>query len=167
MTKSLLLTVLLTCFVTPLFGQEKAQDEEKWMDLENCEICKPMAKHPELVTEIPWEVHLTKNGFMSVMVVPEKHKAKLEGAEAEMQKVISRAMSGEEVTMCPHCQGYGEFIMAGVNMEEFQTDNIQISLITSTDGEIIEKLHEHARKTKAAHAEMLKEHRASQGKSGD
>lgn len=157
MFKRFSLFLVLGILSMPAFAQDKHQEKEPWFDMENCEMCKPMAKHADLMLDIKWETYLLNNGFMSVTVVPEKAVEPMNEAKAEMEKVIARAMSGEEVKMCQHCQGYGTFMMKGANMEEHKTVGGDITIVTSTDPEVVEMLHDHATKTQAAHEAMVKE----------
>lgn len=130
--------------------------QDKWIDMENCEICQHMAEHTDLMSQIKWQVYLIDNGFMSVSVVPEELKPTMAAVQTEMKKTIGRLESGEEVKMCPHCTGYGELMAAGATFKEMDTIGGQIGLFTSSDGDVVAKLHAHAKKTQVAHEAMMK-----------
>lgn len=140
-----------------------AQDEKTetaaapWFDMENCEICKPMAKHMDLMQNMKWETHLIDNGFVSIAVIPEKAKATMADAKKDMKKQIARAEAGEDIQCCGYCTGLGELLAAGAKKQELETVGGDLFILTSADPEVVAKIHAHAKKTMAEHAKMMKE----------
>ena len=154
MIRSLCLSLLVLCqFAGMSMAQEK---DEKWMDLENCDFCKQFAAQKELMQHMQWETHIIENGFLSIYVIPDEYKPAMKEMEEGMDKTVMKIQQGEQVTMCPHCQAYGEFMMSGCKMEELDTVGGQISMVTSSDPDMIAKLHAHARKTQEANKAIQK-----------
>lgn len=157
MVRNLIGSVLVLALLTSTTFAQEQQEEKPWFDMENCEICQHMAKHQKMMAKIKWGIYKMDNGFCAVSVIPEDFKSTMEEVKAGMQGTISKAMSGEKVEMCGHCSGYGELIMAGAKMQEFETVGGEVTIFTASDEEVVAKLHEFADKTVAAHKKMMKE----------
>ena len=72
-----------------------AQEETSWFDLDHCAICKNMSDVKDLLPNIKWENHKIPNGMLSISVVPEAYKEKMETAHKGMEATIERLQGGE------------------------------------------------------------------------
>ena len=139
-----------------------ATAEDDWFDMENCAICKHMAEHAHIMPDIKWEMTATEKGMITVAVIPEKHQAIMKDAHKKMKKTIAKLEAGEKMDLCGFCTSYGSLKEAGANIEEFETDGgIMITLVTAERPELIEKIHQHAKKSMEEHKKMM------HGQSGD
>ena len=150
--KSLLLS-LAVLFVVPF----SLSADDDWFDMQNCEICKCMSGHMDMMMEVKWGVHKTENGMMMISVVPEKHQKTMKAAHDEMMQVVARLEKGEKMHCCGFCTSYGKLKQGGAKIEEIETVGGKVTLVTSDNSEMIKMIHEHATKTMAAHEKMMKE----------
>jgi hypothetical protein len=44
-------------------------DGDRWMEMDKCEICRPMAQEPELMENTIWEHHSISNGVVSITTI--------------------------------------------------------------------------------------------------
>lgn len=66
--------------------------------------------------------------------------------------------AGEDLPMCGMCQSFGVLHATGkVKWESWETPAGHITLMTSTDPEVIEMIHEHAQRTIEEYAKMVKQ----------
>ena len=157
--KCLLTITLVALFAVSALAQEPKTETSAapWFDLKTCEICKSMADHDDIMQHMKWETHLIPEGLLSVTVVPEEMKAKMGTAKKEMKATISRLESGEQVKCCGFCQSMGSLLQAGAKQKELSTVAGDITLITSTDARVVERIHAHAKRTIAEHKKMMNE----------
>ena len=150
--KKLLLSVALMMVVPAVVSAD-----DDWFDMQNCDICKCMAKNMDVMMEMKWETHKIADGMMMIAVIPEKHKKTMEKAHEEMMHVIAKMEKGAKTHMCGFCTSYGGLKQAGAKFEELETVGGKVTLVTSNEPELVEKIHTHADKTIAAHKKMMKE----------
>jgi len=129
--------------------------EGAWFDLANCDMCKHMTAEEGLMEHMEWENHLTADGYLSVTVVAPGYEEKFERAMANMQGMGAKMAAGEELYMCGFCQSFGGLYMAGATMENFETVGGHISVVSSRDPAVIEKIHAHAKRTIDEYAKMM------------
>lgn len=176
MKKSLVAAICIALISAAcVYGQEeKTQTSAKWFDMENCAICKNMAKEKGLMEHVKWEAYLLDNGMMSIAVVPENMRESMDRAHVAMKATAKKLESGESMNLCGFCQSYGELVMAGAKKQEMKTIGGDVMFITSDNPEIVKKIHAHTEKTIVAAKDMKKamakkygnDHKR-QGKKGD
>ena len=145
---------------TSVFAQDEKTETKHtvaWFDIDNCEVCKSMSQNNEMMEHVKWEVHLIPNGSLSVMVVPEKVKEPMAEAKKQMKAVIARLEKGEQLQCCGYCQGMGKLIQSGAKLKELSTLAGDITLVTSTNADVVEQIHAHANKT-IAETKKMAEH---------
>lgn len=155
-------TIMMLALAALAFAGEeqdrKSVDEIPWFDLESCSICKHLASEEGLMEHLHWEYFKTSMGMMSVTVVDEGYETKFKNAQANMKKAGERMKSNEEMPLCGMCRSYDQLLRTGkVEWESWETPAGHIMLMTSTDPEVTEMIHEHAQKTIEEYAKMAKQ----------
>jgi hypothetical protein len=145
--------ILLVCLVS--VGLNSLATAGDWFDMEKCEICKPMAEHMHMMGDVKWETHMLPNGFLSISVIPPEHKEMMDKAHDEMEAQIKRAMNGEEMELCGHCQSWGKLMDAGAHREELDTVGGMITIVTADDAEAVKKIQAHAQKSMDEFKKMM------------
>jgi hypothetical protein len=138
-------------------GRAEEGSAEKWLDVENCDICKAMAENPALMKSVAWETHLIDNGALCVVTVPKEMMKDFEACGKKMEAAIEKAKSGEKMEFCGACESMGKLMEAGVKSKEIKIANGMIHLMTSDDPALVKQIHEHAKKTIEVQKEMAKE----------
>ena len=136
-------------------GAVTAEEETAWFDLHNCSMCKHMANEEGLVENTEWETHLIANGALSIITVAESHKAAFERAHKHMEEIGMKLHSGEQMPLCGFCQSYGMLMMSGAKVESVEGKTATVNLMTSTDAEVVKKIHAHAQKTIDEYKKMM------------
>lgn len=148
-------------FSTGLFNEVSAQDEKKqdkeiaWFDLDHCEICQNMASMKDDMHKIKWDVHMLDNGMLMVSVVPRKMKEAMAKADEGVQATVKKLEAGEQLDMCGFCQTYGELMGMGANIKDLKTVGVNITVITSSDPEVVKKIQAFGKQSKVEHKKML------------
>jgi hypothetical protein len=122
-------------------------EDKPFFDMKNCAMCSTLASKPGLLEAMTWEHFPISNGVMQVGHCPDEHKADFGQAMAEMGKVQEKMKAGEAVTLDGYCMTFGELLGAGAKMEHFDAAHSSVTLITSTDPKMVEKIHAFAAKT--------------------
>jgi hypothetical protein len=81
--------------------------------------------------------------------------------------VAAKMQSGEQVPLCGFCTSYGKLMMAGVQMEEIETEFGHISLMTASDPEVVKMIHDHGQHTIDAYDEWQAAEAAGHSGAGD
>ena len=122
-------------------------EDKPWFDMKNCAMCSTLASKPGLLEAMTWEHFPISNGVMQVGHCPDEHKAAFGMAMAEMGKVQEKMKAGEAVNLDGYCMTFGELLGAGAKMENFQAAHSSVTLITSSDPELVKKIHAFTQKT--------------------
>lgn len=154
-SKSAALVVALALLVSALAFAGDA----KWIDMDNCEMCKPMAQQKGLMENMTWEQYDLSNGIVSITTVKPDYMDEYKAAKLEMDKSVARMQQGEQLNLCGSCMSLGMIMMKGVKSEEVPTSNGELWLLTSDDPELVSALQEWAAKNKAE----MKKHKAPKG----
>lgn len=147
-----LLFVVTTCLLP---ASASMAGEDSWFDLENCGFCKNLGAELGLMDNIMWETHIIENGSLTITQVAASHQGAYDRAVEKIEKVAAKMQAGEMVEMCNFCQSYGGLMMMGAKMESVETATGEISLMTSADPKVIEKIHAHAKRTVDEYEKML------------
>jgi hypothetical protein len=126
-----------------------------WLDLENCAMCKNLTDDQELFANMTWDTRLFANGLVEVTTVPAHFEERFEKLTAKMQDTSAKMMGGEQLPMCGMCMSYGNLMMAGVSMDQMTVDDARISVISSRDPEVVEKIRTHGQKTIDEYAKWM------------
>ena len=154
-TRAVLLCALVFGVVAmPAWGGE----EGAWFDLENCSICRNLAAEEGLMENMKWETYVISNGMMTVSVIDEHYEDEMERASKKIEAVVAKLQTGELVPLCGFCTSYGNLMMNGAKMEEFDTAAGQINLMTSDKPEVVEMIHVHAKRTLDDGAKLAEAH---------
>jgi hypothetical protein len=158
--KTFALLIALSLLTLPaLAGDHPMATESGWFDLENCAFCKNLLTDPELLEHMTWETHRIENGMMYITVVDPGYQKSYVAANKAMEKLGNDMMTGAvnpmQVKMCGSCAEFGQLMMAGVEMENIDGDAADIMLITSTDPQMVAKLHAYADRNNKEMAEFM------------
>jgi hypothetical protein len=114
---------------------------ESWFDMENCAICKPLLEQdPHLMHHMTWKHHNISDGLVSVTVIEPEYLPSYEKATRQMNAVIEKMQAGEEIYTCNMCTELGGIFQAGANMESVESDNVRLSIMTSDNPEMVERI---------------------------
>ena len=148
---------------TGLFNNVSAQDQDKqdkeiaWFDMDHCEICKNMASMKNDMHKIKWDVHMLDNGMLMVSVVPKKMKEGMAKAEKGVEATVKELESGKQLDMCGFCQSYGGLMQMGASIKDLKTVGVDITIITSSDPEVVKKIQAFGEQSKVEHKKMLEQ----------
>lgn len=132
-----------------------AAPTELWFDLDNCAMCQKMTAEKGLMENIEWENYLTAEGMMAITVVAPAYEQAFQNSMTNMEAVGAEMMAGQELYLCGFCQSFGALMMAGANVEYFDTAGGHINLISSQDPVVVEMIHAHGQRTIDEFALML------------
>jgi hypothetical protein len=133
---------------------------DDWFDLENCAVCKHLAAEKDLLKNTHWETYKIGNGMLTVMVIQDEYKPKMQNAHRKMEEVIARLQQGVTMPLCGFCNSYGELMRVGAKQEKIETSVGKIGLLTSDDPAVVSKIHQHADRTIQEYKKM----KAAEGK---
>lgn len=139
-------------------AHQHAHPESAWLDVMNCDICKAMSAQAGLMESMKWETHVIPTGMMHFTVVPEEMRPKMNAAEDAMKQTIAEIMQGQQKKCCGYCTGMGQLMAAGAKQTQVRTAGGDVSLVTSEDPAVIERIHAHAKKTKEEFDKMMAGH---------
>ena len=153
-----------------VFAQAVAQDQDKpagkmrWFDMDHCAICANLASQKQEMHRIKWELHQLDNGTLTISVIPEDMKKGMSDVEKGIEKTVGELMSGKALDLCGYCETYGQLMGMGAKFKDLKTVGGKISIITSSDSEIVEQIHAFGERSKVEHAKMLNRIKASAAK---
>lgn len=149
------LIVLSLCLSTALaFAPSRAEEELPWFDMEKCGICSHMLVEEGMLEHMTWNHYPFAAGMFTVTTVAPDYAAAYKTACAKMEEAGEKLAKGDEMYLCGHCSSHGHLMMGGAKAESFQTEAGELTTFSSTDPEVIARIHAHVEKTKAAMAEM-------------
>lgn len=164
LTVALMMVILIS---TGWFNNISAQDgdtqdnEIAWFDFDHCEICKNMASMKTDMHNIKWEMNLLDNGVIMVSVVPKKMKQAMSEAEKGVQATVTELESGKELKLCGFCNTYGDLMAMGAQFKDLKTVGVDISIITSSDPEVVKKIQEFGKRSSVEHDRMVAKYKPS------
>lgn len=144
---------------TPAHGDhhnEGVQRVGAWFDAHECAICKHLGEKPELMQAMRWETHLLKNGMMMVAVAPEELRAEYAACCKSMKNASEEIADGAEAeSICGYCDSFTELVHDGAVLQELVTAVGSVTLVTSDNPSMVEKIHVHAKRTQEEEAKLL------------
>lgn len=153
-----LATVLLIGLAAMVWADDTEKEETPWFDLETCGMCSHLAAEEGLLEHMQWKTYKTATGMMSITTVDEGYEGKFKNAQSQMQESGEKLMQGEKMPLCGMCQSFGALHGTGkVEWESWETPAGYVTMMSATDPEIIEMIHEHAQHTIDAMADMAKQ----------
>lgn len=123
------------------------EGDQAWFDVHGCAMCKNLAAEPGLLEHIEWENHQISAGVMTVSVIDEEYSDAFKRAAQNMSAVGQKMATGEQLPLCGFCMSYGKLMMAGVTVEQFDTKLGSVTLMTSSDPEVVKMIQEHGKRT--------------------
>jgi hypothetical protein len=121
--------------------------DQRWMEMDKCEICRPMAQEPELMENTIWEHHSISNGLVSVTTVKEDVKALYTKTHEKMAAAVSRVLAGEKVEQCVMCSSLSAIVAKGLKMDYINTWQGNIVIMTSDDPEVVAEIQAWGKRT--------------------
>jgi len=125
--------------VPSAYGGEKAP----FVDMLNCPICKNVSNEKGLMENMKWEHHLTATGVMTVSTVKPKYQPQFDRAKAGMKDLVGKVLAGEKMDICSYCTSVTSLLKEGAKSDNFTTHGADVMVISSTDQEMIQKIHAH------------------------
>ena len=145
MKKTLVLMAMVLLAMPALAADHPLKTPSGWFDMSNCVFCKNLIADPELLHHAQWETLPTATGMVMVMAVEPEWAAKMDKANAAMEATGAKLHSGEikmaDAKMCGFCTAYGELMMGGVKFETIKGDVADLTLASSSDAKMVEKMH--------------------------
>lgn len=148
------------------FSALNASEEGAWFDMENCGMCAPMMAEKGLMDNMTWESHSISNGLMSFATATEEYREGFDRACSAMDALGKEMMSGKEMTLCGHCISYGALMGAGATVEKIAMKSGRVTLLTSSDEEVVSKIHAHLERNNAEMAKMMEAKMEAAGQEG-
>lgn len=146
-TRKAMLLVSVVAVLAVVAGFASAEEETPWFDLHNCAMCKSLSSEEGLLESMQWETHMIENGALSITIIPEAKVEAFERAHKKMEETGMKLQSGEKMHLCGFCQSYGTLMMSGAKIENVAGQAARVSLMTSSDPAVVEKIQAHAKKT--------------------
>lgn len=119
-------------------------------EMKKCGVCNAMSQNPELMEHMVWETHKIDNGMLCVASVDKEHVKEFMEVHKHMMKNVEKvkadAKLGKKTELCGFCQGMGELDKAGAKHQVIQTATGVVTLCTSTDPQVVKRIHAHADK---------------------
>jgi hypothetical protein len=144
----------------------EAPDEALLAEMKKCAVCQVMAEKPALMEHMTWETHKIDNGMLCIASVPKEHAKEFASLHAKLMQNVAKVKAdlkqGEAVQLCSFCESMGELEKAGATQQVIDTATGAITLVTSTDPELVEKIHEQADKA-IAEQKKLRQARPTTG----
>ena len=161
-----LLVVGMAAGLNGLVFADTPKDDASFAEqMKKCEVCKVLADKPELMEHMTWETHKIENGMLCVASVPKDQKKDFEAAHKQMMQSIAKVTAdqkaGKKVQLCAMCAGMGDLMKAGAKQQQINTATGAISLVTSSDPAVVEKIHAQADKAIAEHKKMEQHNQVS------
>jgi hypothetical protein len=127
-------------------------------EFKKCAVCKAMVENSKLMTQTNAETHKIDNGMLCVTTVPKELVKDFASVHAKMMENVAKAKSdiaaGKKVEMCSFCEGMGDLEKAGATHQVIPTSTGAVSLMTSTDPDVVKKIHAQADKAIAMQKKM-------------
>lgn len=145
--KTLVATVAIGLLLA--FGTIAIADHHEgkaWFDVEKCALCKHMGDHQKMMSAMKWEVHPTKQGMISIAMVPEEHQAEMKKLHQQIEAEVTKLESGQEMQLCGFCDSYGELMAKGAEEQQIETSFGMVTLVTSDDPETAVAIQKHAKR---------------------
>lgn len=152
----LLLAIILVAAIAVVNAEDAAMPTEAnpWFDMPNCAFCKNLLVD-NLIDHLTWENYVIPTGAMEVTTVEPGWEDKYTACMTAMEDAGKKMMAGEQMHMCGMCQSYGMIFATGkTEFKQFDTKAGHISLMTSTDPEVIAMIQKHAQRTIDEYAKM-------------
>ena len=160
MKRAVLVISCVVALALALTAGLTAGDEEGWLDVENCGMCKHMGAEEGLLQNITWETRIIASGAVTVTTVPGELEEAFKRAENHMKEAAERMQKGEEMHLCGFCQSYGKLVRSGAKIEALKGESARVTLMTSADENVVKMIHEHAQRTIAEYEKWIAEEKA-------
>lgn len=152
--------VLMVALMVAAPASKGVEAVPDWLDMENCEMCKPLTAQPGLLEHLHWDNYPVATGMMVITRCEKEYEDAYKRVGVAMKMVQGRLAKGEQVRLCGSCLSFGDLLMAGAKMESFQTEVGEVMLVTAVEPSLIAKIRAHAERT---NQEMKKQKESQKG----
>jgi hypothetical protein len=152
---AMMFVVAAVAMATDPTASKSAAPASTWFDMKTCAFCAPMMSEKGLMEHMTWDVHPIATGMVGVCTVDPAFEEAYQRAHASMMGLVGKAMAGEKMNMCGHCSSMMAMGAAGAKMENVDSKNVHLMMVTSTDPKIIEMAHAHAARDTEEMAKMM------------
>ncbi len=149
------LTVSLAAALLLVSAAATAAPTGNWFDLEKCSMCLPMSSEEGLMEAMQWENHKISNGTVMVAIIDPAYQEAFARSAEGMKAVEAKLMAGEDLPLCGFCTSFGELMHAGAEVQEIDGKIAKLTLLTSGDEAVVEKIHAHTDRTVEEYAKMV------------
>ncbi|MBU1320606.1 MAG: hypothetical protein KKG33_06615 [candidate division Zixibacteria bacterium] len=145
--KNLHLSALVALGLALLFAAAGVAEDAPWMDMQKCDMCRPLMEQPGLLEHTTWEHHNISNGVISITTVDPAFMPQYEMARAKMGEVGKKFETGEKVELCQMCTAMGTCFAKGLKAEMVQTKHGDVHMMTSDDPAVVAEIQAWAKRT--------------------
>ena len=130
--------------------------ESSWFDGANCDLCKSMVHHEDLMHSMKWETHKIKDGMLMTTSVPERHLKTFRDMCDKREEIENKHIAGAKPQgLCGFCDSMGKLLAKGANLQKIDTQDGRITLVTAKDPATVKMIHQHAERTQDEAKKML------------
>jgi hypothetical protein len=137
-----------------LFSGHLTAADPPWLDMGKCEACAPYMAEPGLMKNADMADYPIATGMVSVTTVSPEFAEALKRAHSKCENVVMRAQNGENVYLCGMCSDLLTLAGEGAKIDQVETKTGSLMAVTSSDPVLIQKIHAHVDRTKAAMKKM-------------
>lgn len=149
-------TLLLTGMALLCLGAFAiAGDDKPWFDMANCEMCSMWSSVPELMQNMEWEQHKISDGMLSISEVEDEYLEAYRNANRKANELGKKLMSGYQAEMCGSCMAMGSCLAHGASMEQIETKDGMIMLLTADKPEVVAEIHTLVDRNKEEMAKLM------------
>ncbi len=114
--------------------------------MKRCELCKLFAEQPDMMLAARLSVIDLKNGMALLHTVHDPGRIKAfqefsEGFMAKAEEFRSRPPEETKKKLCSICRRFGDLVIAGAVMDYSDTPVGTITIMTSSDPDLVNKIH--------------------------
>ncbi len=148
---------LILVFGLTAIASSVGAGDEKWIDMSSCEMCKTLAAHKGLMDNMTVERHNIENGVVTVCTVREPYMKAYKEASKDMEAVGARLEKGEKVHLCKMCSSLNSMFTQGLKYEIVPTKHGSVTLMTSSDPDVIDEVQQWATRSNEEMKTLAKE----------
>ncbi|MBD3160757.1 MAG: hypothetical protein GF346_01320 [Candidatus Eisenbacteria bacterium] len=128
----------------------RAADDVPWFDMEKCGMCSALLEPEGMLQHMTWDHYPFATGMITVTTIEPDYADAYATACKKMEDTGAKLAQGEQMYLCGHCTSYGMLMMSGAKLESFETEAGEVTTMSSTDPDVIAKIHAHLEKTQEA-----------------
>lgn len=140
-------TLIGLCSVLFVLASIVIAQDKPWIDFQHCDMCKNFSANPELMKGMTCEMHNIANGYVSISTVKPELLKDYREACAKCDAMSQKLMAGEKLNLCGSCEAMSSLMAKGAKLEEVETQNGSLMLLTSNDPALIDAIHKWSDRT--------------------